>query len=249
MESVIERQHLLTNFVFLDTEAYRSLSFDWNGRQLTKLRMLSKTQNVRLLITDITKREVAAHLEGAVLDACAAVRKHGGIISQIGFGVSLEMFAKPAEAQARAAESFKTYLLDLQAIEVPLAVSLEAVLADYFERRPPFTEKKKHEFPDAFVIASLIAWCEKGKRRTYVVSHDPDMKAACAEQPTLIYVPSLSEVISHASVTQEMQDALVATLKRSLKFHALLEARIVGMKARTTPSNRHFTSNKCHWSR
>jgi hypothetical protein len=43
------------------------------------------------------------------------------------------------------------------AINVPLASDIKGLLADYFARRPPFSDKKRFEFPDAISIASIRA--------------------------------------------------------------------------------------------
>jgi hypothetical protein len=49
--------------VFIDTEAFRQAQFDWNGKALSKLVQFAKEGHLRLLTTDITKREVRSHLQ------------------------------------------------------------------------------------------------------------------------------------------------------------------------------------------
>lgn len=61
---------------------------------------------------------------------------------------------------------------------------------------PPFNKgKKKHEFPDAFVIESLIDWVKNDIDGIYVISCDSDFKNACEKQPKLFYLDKLEEFI------------------------------------------------------
>jgi hypothetical protein len=66
-------------------------------------------------------------------------------------------------------------------------MSLEGVLDDYFEQRPPFSEKKKSEFPDAFAAAALEAWCKKKSEKILVISGDGDWPIICEGSDVLTY--------------------------------------------------------------
>lgn len=45
----------------------------------------------------------------------------------------------------------------------------------YFLKKPPFSQKKKSEFPDAFVLKSLEQWCKTNKKCCIILSNDNDM--------------------------------------------------------------------------
>ena len=235
--------HLVSQYVFLDTEAFHSLGFDWSGRALAKLRELAKTQRLRLLTTEITQREISAHINDLVEGALAAVRKHRATLTQMRLQGVAEMLAAPQVARDYAANAFQEYLAAFPPVHVPLAGSAADILADYFEQRPPFSDKKKTEFPDAFVIASLVAWCEANKKTAYVVSRDPDLKNACQRHPSLIQIDSVNDFISRAVVSEKIHNGLIGALQDSSQLADMLTDHIVGLKARTPTSSFHSTAH------
>ena len=92
---------------------------------------------------------------------------------------------------------------------------VRGVLDDYFARRPPFSTKKKYEFPDAVSIASVRLWCEQNRSTAYIVSEDPDLRACCSETGPLFHAGSITEIISQATVSQVLHEALEKALSRS----------------------------------
>jgi hypothetical protein len=73
-------QHLLTRYVFIDTEAFRKARFDWTGRMLSKLVEFARQGHLRLLTTEVTKGEVTSQLREVLVEAVAAVKKHEIVI-------------------------------------------------------------------------------------------------------------------------------------------------------------------------
>jgi hypothetical protein len=54
-------------------------------------------------------------------------------------------------------------------------VNIEKVFDKYFKTEAPFKDGlKKHEFPDAFILESIDAWCDKNGEKMIVVSTDGD---------------------------------------------------------------------------
>jgi hypothetical protein len=117
-----------------------------------------------------------------------------------------------SSALAKVEGAFEMFLKAARAIDVPTTTAMDEIFLDYFARRPPFSKKKKAEFPDAVVIASLKAWCSKRKAKAYVVSGDVDMKACCSTLGPLLHAASIEEIISQATVSKELHGALQRTL-------------------------------------
>ena len=65
----------------------------------------------------------------------------------------------------------------------------------YFAQRPPFSDKKMSEFPDAISLLSLDHWCQSKGEHPYLISGDPDVKAWCDEQVGMHPVNSLNEFL------------------------------------------------------
>lgn len=206
-------QQLQTQFVFIDTEAFKRAHFDWNGKAFSRLADFAKEGHLRLLITDITKREVCNKLHEWLAEVTSAVSKHEILLQQLGINIVQTLNA--AEAYNTLESRFSQFLKATKAIDVPITATLDAILSDYFSRRPPFSAKKKAEFPDAAVIASLQAWCTQRSAKLYVVSGDPDMKACCTLSGPLIHAASVEEIISQATVSKEVHDLLQEVLFQS----------------------------------
>jgi hypothetical protein len=192
---------LQTEYVFIDTEALRRARFDWNGKALSKLVQFAKEGHLRLLMTDITKREVCNHLQEGLIEAANAAKKHASVLEQLEAG-SIIAILSDRGAFTKLETAFETFLKATKAIDVPTAATMDGIFSDYFARRPPFSEKKKAEFPDAVVIASLRAWCVKRNAKAYVVSGDPDLKACCESSGPLLYAASVEEIISPSNGVQ-----------------------------------------------
>jgi PIN domain len=206
--SPVPALHLQTKYIFVDTQSFRQARFDWNGKWLAKLVEFAKDGHLCLLTTEITKREITSQLQEVLKDAENAARKHRIVFEQLGVSEAFPKLTDPNALKILEAE-FSKFLLAVGAIEVPLVAQVGALFDDYFARRPPFSEKKKSEFPDAFVVASLRDWCQKQKATVYVVSGDPDLKACCASDNLLIWSDSIGDIVSKATVSKGLYDALV----------------------------------------
>jgi hypothetical protein len=217
---------LQTKYIFVDTEAFVRAQYDWDGKALSKLAQFAKQGNLCLLTTKITKREVLRHLQERLTEATVAAKKHEIVLGQLGHSNILATLADPA-ALAKLEEAFEAFLRTTQAIDVPIDVSVDEIFADYFAHRAPFgIKKKKAEFPDAVVIASLKAWCAKRNAKAYVVSGDPDLMGCCSSSGPLLHAASIEDIISQATVSQELHEALQHTLSESELLSELLAEKL-----------------------
>jgi hypothetical protein len=209
------RPHLRTRYVFVDTQALRKARFDWNGRTLSRLADFAKAGQLRLLVTDITVGEVKSQLRELLAEASSSVIKHSGILEQLGASTAVEHMKDQTTALTTLEAAFDEFLKRTNAVNVPLISDVKSVLEDYFARRPPFSTKKKAEFPDAISVASIRSWCQQHNSTAYVVSDDPDLRGCCSEDGPLFHSDSILEIISQATVSQEVHDALEKALGAS----------------------------------
>ena len=79
-------QYLLTKYVFIDTEAFRKEGFDWTGKTLSKLIEFARQGHLRLLTTEVTKREITSQLHEMLAEATAALKKYEVVLRQAGPG-------------------------------------------------------------------------------------------------------------------------------------------------------------------
>lgn len=203
--------HLETKYVFIDTESFRREKLDWKGKRLSKLLGLATEGHLTLLTTNITKREIKAQIRELLQQAEKAINRNRVVLEQLGHA-EVAAVVTDASAAGKLEAAFDKFLVDAKAIEVPVIVTVEELFNDYFAHRPPFSERKKSEFPDAAVVASLRKWCEKRGDKAYVVSGDPDLKTCCAEGGRLISCDSIGDLLTKAIVSKEFYNALFAAI-------------------------------------
>jgi hypothetical protein len=206
--------HLETPYVFIDTQALRQERLDWNGKHLARLRDLAKAREVIILTTNITKREIKGQIDDLLDETRKALTRNRTILDQLGQGTAVAAVLD-ADAAAKLYAAFEVFLADAKALDVPISISTEEMFDAYFNRRPPFSDKKKSEFPDAAVVAALQTWCSSRKVRAYVVSADPDMRACSATGTELIPVDTIAEILTRHAVSEEFLAALIATLDKN----------------------------------
>ena len=223
-------QHLQTRYVFIDAQSFRKARFDWNGRTLSKLVEFAERGHLQLLVTDVTVGEVKSQLREVLGEAAASIKKHESVLQQVGALDALTKLADDTAAFAALDAGFEKFLKDTKSIKVPLSAEIGTLLGDYFARRPPFSAKKKSEFPDAIIIASLLAWCAKRRATAYVVSGDPDLKECCSPSRPLFYAASVADIISQATVSKELHDSLEKALMENERLTDELADQIKSME-------------------
>jgi len=188
--------------VFIDTCILERENFDFGGVKLSALAQLSQAGRVHPLTTTITVREVTSHLERLAREACGYRPKKilrnsrlpevAALFTQIEqVDVVNELIGQFEDFQ----ETTKTVVLDV----CPESVS--QVLDDYFAQLAPFENKKKAEFPDAFVVQALLHWSAENGQDVAVVSADRGVQAACARHARLEAFEDLADyldAINHA---------------------------------------------------
>ena len=231
-------QHLLSEYVFIDSEAYFRCRFDFSNGHLGKLAELAKAGMVSILITEITRREVCRHIEKRVQEVFEATRRDRHILQQA--GVVLDALPNFEVAMKNSLSAFTEFLSVARAVTVPLSADLSLLVDDYFSFNPPFSEKKQNEFPDAIVASSLRKWCVEAGVSAYIVSGDKDFDGVCETCPQFHKVDAVADVLTHASVSEELHRTLAERLRESDKLAELLEEELVGRRAETSGASRHY---------
>jgi hypothetical protein len=181
----------LTCNVFLDTCVYDRCNFDLSCRDFLRLTSLVAEGYVHVFLTTVTKREIEAHIDKRAREASTALKTFADkarLISPLSGPFEAIPVATDEGLKKAFQQSFREFCkkLNIEVIAVP-NMSLEGVLDDYFEQRPPFSEKKKSEFPDAFAAAALEAWCKKKSEKILVISGDGDWPIICEGSDVLTY--------------------------------------------------------------
>lgn len=187
----------------VDTCVYKGANFSFGNGLLNNLIGLSDHE-LQLLITDVVYHEVLNHFEVEMIEQKKSFEKAIGILGG-GWGMSKHAKNEVLESLF-GTESVKDYCkktLDgfLAAAEAEIIqchefADVKDVLSLYHERKAPFSERKKHEFPDALTLLALDKWaCDKDKQ-VVVVSGDGDIEEFCKTSDWLICVKEISQALS-----------------------------------------------------
>lgn len=179
------KKQIDTHYIYLDTSIFIKENF-FAGNKLKAFLKHSENSDIELLITDITLNESIANLVKSARESYSALKralkeidtksKLFKNIDSLNYLFQLhDTFAFEKEL-ATLLDLFRQQIKNyFDIIDLDSEVSLK-VIADYFNQNPPFKDgKKKSEFPDAFVLNSLDAWCKKRGEKVYVVSDDDDI--------------------------------------------------------------------------
>ena len=181
--------------VFLDSNIFIACKYDISeDSKLGILLRYIKAGKIRLFLSNIVKREVETHIcedaesavgyfEKALKDA--QKRIDGKTLAKTSLHSCFNLPIKEL-VKSELKTEFEQYLLDCNAIILDnQGIACDAILNDYFSGVAPFEnrEKKKHEFPDAIMIAKLKKEFPEGKV-LWVISDDEGFKQAlhCSPQ-------------------------------------------------------------------
>ncbi|MBN1670258.1 MAG: DUF4935 domain-containing protein [Kiritimatiellae bacterium] len=194
---------LETNNVFVDTSVFRQKLFNVECKSLKALRVLVESREITFFTTSITRREIDVGIEKLLDDALAAhrrLRREGRVLFATGDKQHADLLRPLDKSSLSEALSgrFAGYLKAVSAVDVPISkVPSSVVFERYFSAAAPFEqrEKKKHEFPDAFVLLALEKWCAENHQAMYVLSADAGMEAYCRTSSWLHCLPSIEDFL------------------------------------------------------
>lgn len=190
--------------ISLDTSIFDRYQCNLHYATLRKLEQF-RTTHITVLISQIVAAEVQAHLERDAAksqrDLKAALGTHAKrwriSTDETDPAATLMLDRDPADF---AAQQFADYVEAVGAEIVPAARSLEVaqgVVQRYFDTATPFeaSDKKKHEFPDAFALLSLEEAAAEQDRLILCVSADAGWQNFADASDHLVCVTDLDPVL------------------------------------------------------
>lgn len=192
---------LQTKCVFLDTNIYQGKNFQFLTYELERLSLLASAGYIQLLMSPIVDFEIREHISSGAANAFSKIKdfkKEAMVLRNLTELPVSGVFERVSGPEISTALN-KNYdiFLDLAKPQiVPLeGVDVSRVFERYFTRRAPFSQRKKNEFPDGFVLFSLVKYSHEHNVPVYVVSTDGDMESFCSEFPSLIHLSDLDPVL------------------------------------------------------
>lgn len=165
--------------VFIDTSVFISENI-LEGKRIREIYRLVQEGHIRLILPVITFKEVLNRIRKNTTEAVSgykAFRDKTKIIRNI---PALEKRFDKLDEEATIKELqvlFETKIKSISTIliEYP-TLNIGDVFEKYFESTFPFgSGEKKHEFPDAFAIATLEKWCQDNGAKCILIAGDKDL--------------------------------------------------------------------------
>ena len=191
---------LQTRLVFIDTSAYEQKKFQFGHFVLAHLEKLVREGKIHLLITDVVRTEIEAHLKKYAVEAVTELKgfqKKASFLQIAGLATGGGLFSKvSAEAVLEEVTAKFRSLLDLtEEISIEM-VNPKQIFDAYFSGIPPFhKEAKKSEFPDAFTLAAVDAIARERSHSVYIVSGDKDMQAVAEINERFIHLATVDALL------------------------------------------------------
>lgn len=195
--------------VFLDTEVFESLNFNFNHPLIKRLIDFKKNHSISLLSTNITCNEIKNHIlekVGTLHEKTVNLHKNtpspiNDILKKNNHIIEIDdNLVETVKCQSLSDfDNFiNTHFLKLDCY----SISPETIFSKYFNLEAPFQNKKskKHEFPDAFVFESLRNSLQKNEEML-IISRDPDFEFACKNESGFKYFKDLEEAFNYLYLT------------------------------------------------
>jgi PIN domain-containing protein len=200
---------LKSRYVFVDTQAFVRHGIQLERASLKRLKELASLGMINLVLTDVVIREVESKIEEKINNSKSLMNKFlkeseviGGKISGLVSTINEELADDHFENHGKAI--WREYISQSRATVIPSDLaSTSELLSHYFKGNPPFSSKKKSEFPDAISLLSLKSWADKKEDGIYVVSGDGDVENWCKSESKYYYLKSLNDFIDLYNKTEE----------------------------------------------
>lgn len=215
--------------VFLDTNVFDSHYHNFSAGKLRRIHELVDEGKVSLFLSDIVVGETKRHITRNITDARNAIRKSlSKELDKQGYEswntgeqalrvlLSLEKYDFLSRLKTNlpvddmvldAISQFDTFISNTSTTIVESSnVDVASIVADYFAERPPFEEKrdKKHEFPDAFMMAKIRLFAEEFGE-IIVVSNDKAFRAL-ETNPSIKIFEELHALIVYINPFEDLID-------------------------------------------
>ncbi len=183
-----DRPYIVPSTVFLDTEVFIGAHFDYGSRHLRSILEYSTSGALVPFLTDVTLREIRGNIRECLREALPVKTDRILANSALPEVRALHTQVSVESVEAELVQQLDDYLAAIKAVVLPVESDvLKPVLDRYFESRPPFgAGKRKAEFPDAFAVEALSAWCYEQETLMAIVTRDRGVLEYCQQATVLV---------------------------------------------------------------
>ena len=175
--------------ISFDTCYLESQKYNFDGATLSTLKQFTKENTPRIVLTNIVVQEIKKHIKDGYEKLCKAMFLFKRDFSFKEFDTSF--FLNETN------KNFENFINNIEILTADMYhISIDKIIDSYFKKHPPFSEKKKDEFPDAISLEILEEYGKRNKAKVAIVSQDNDWKDFAEKSDVLEYFKSLPDAIS-----------------------------------------------------
>ena len=154
--------------IFIDNSVLVTNHFNLTSPGFETIKKSVEAGDIQIIYTEISKGEFLKHAKSVIRKEEDKVRSIGA--SRTAFSEEIEaLYTKIKEYNSEAL--WKWFIQEFKAVDITCDVDWRNVFVDYFATKPPFTAKKKNEFPDAFNTKMIETY---NSPRLVILSSDGD---------------------------------------------------------------------------
>ena len=227
--------------VTVDTNIFDAAKFDLSENSTIRLlENYVKDGKIQVVLSDIVIRESKKHISDQIKRVCGIIRQSRtdilkvsteNLIKYVGLNEILNVVRNKDALTAKGEQIFDNFVSAINAeILGAELIDVNSILEDYFRTIPPFenSEKKKNEFPDAF-IAQQIRKRFGETEEVVIVSNDKGFIRACGESENHLFFSSLGKLYNAISKEDAAYDETMAVIKDlQLRISAAVKEYIKG---------------------
>lgn len=180
--------------IFLDTNVFESAKFSYDSNRMEKFLETCEDQGINLYITDVVKYEVIKRIKTNIHDAIENIDKHNlEILIQSLQVENKEKLKLINDLSEKLITKFEEFMTDYNINVISSTFNQSKLIDYYFNNKAPFSEQKKHEFPDAIIILTIDKWSLENNKLPLVITNDKGM-SLCDTESDIRFFSKISDV-------------------------------------------------------
>lgn len=200
------------DIVFIDTSIYVKEKYFSEGNAICALYKLAKEGIIDLVSTDITNQEILRHIQKDCLEAFSTMKKECNVLRNISLYKDSFNRINKAVIEKEAKELLEKNMKAASVFTMGYNCNeqdVRDIFNSFFREKAPFSNHKKSEFPDAFVLKMLENYADKNRLTITILSTDDDMQKYDAYR---LYKVDYKEYLNDKLVVKEKLDDIKAAI-------------------------------------
>lgn len=224
--------------IIIDTSVFLRQNFI-SGNLIKRLGEFSHEKIINIYVTDIIQRELFSNIDKSSLklkskltDINKSIRGDLKFVKNLYDDLDFFNYINPKYLNQSLKNKIERYFeyANIEIIATSENFKITEILDDYFNHKPPFSEKKKSEFPDAISFKVAECFFQNKKDKAYFLTYDKDFFHINSK--TITVKDNIEDIIeeiskNNSSLKYGQNELIEKTIKSNIHlFENILEAEL-----------------------